>query len=88
VASLFREHLRPYDLIVRIGGDEFLCAIPNMTEPDVRTRFSAIGVALAKSKDSRGIRTGFATLRDGETAADLIERADAELVQSRDRGSA
>jgi GGDEF domain-containing protein len=24
----FASQLRPYDLIVRLGGDEFLCAMP------------------------------------------------------------
>jgi diguanylate cyclase (GGDEF)-like protein len=81
VSGLFREHLRSYDLIVRIGGDEFLCAIPDMSEADVQERFSAIGSALAARPDARGIRTGFATLREQETAADLISRADAELIR-------
>jgi len=83
LASLFKTHLRPYDLIVRVGGDEFLCAIPNMPEADVRERFRAISAALAAGPDAAGIRTGFATLRDGEDAAELIARADAELIRSR-----
>jgi len=81
VAALFREHLRPYDLIVRMGGNEFLCAIPDMSEADVRNRFSAIGSELAAQPDARGIRAGFATLREDETAAELISRADAELIR-------
>jgi diguanylate cyclase (GGDEF)-like protein len=80
VVALFRAHLRSYDLIVRLGGDEFLCAIPDMSEADVRTRFGAIGSALAVRSDARGIRTGFATLRDGETVTDVIARADAALI--------
>jgi diguanylate cyclase (GGDEF)-like protein len=81
VAALFREHLRSYDLIVRIGADEFLCAIPDMSEAHVRQRFSAIGSALAARPDARGIRAGFATLRGEESASELIARADAELIQ-------
>jgi len=81
VAALFTAHLRSYDLIVRLGGDEFLCAVSNMSEADVRERFSAIAGELAATPDARGIRTGFATLRDDETPADLIARADAELVR-------
>lgn len=81
VADLFREHLRAYDLIVRVGGDEFLCAIPGMSETNVRARFSAIGGALACRPGARGIRTGFATLQDHETAKDLIARAEAEVIQ-------
>jgi diguanylate cyclase (GGDEF)-like protein len=80
VAEQLREHLRSYDLIIRLD-DEFLCAIPGTHEASVRERFSAIGSALAARPDARGIRTGFATLRLGETAASLIARADAELVR-------
>jgi GGDEF domain-containing protein len=81
VANLFSEQLRSYDLIVRVGGDEFLCAIEGMSEAEVRARFSVIGSALAGRPSGRGIRTVFATLRDYDTARDLIARADAELVR-------
>jgi diguanylate cyclase (GGDEF)-like protein len=84
VTMLFKENLRPYDLIVRIGGDEFLCAISNMTEAEVRPRFDAVSRALADHRDGRGIRTGFATLRDDESAAELIARADAAMIARAD----
>ncbi len=83
VATLFRQHLRSYDLIVRVGGDEFLCAIPNMSETEVRERFGEIGRALAGKPGARGIRTGFATLRDQDGAGELIARADSEMIQQR-----
>ncbi len=82
VVLLLRTHLRSYDLIVRVGGDEFLCAISNMSEADARERFSAVGSELAAQRDARGIRTGFATLREEETVAELIARADSELIRS------
>jgi diguanylate cyclase (GGDEF)-like protein len=81
VATLIRQHLRSYDLMVRIGGDEFLCAISGMSEATVRQRFSEIGSALATRPDAGGIRTGFATLHEDETAAQVIRRADAELIR-------
>jgi hypothetical protein len=52
-----------------------------MSESDVRERFSAIAGALATRPDARGIRTGFAKIREGETASELIDRADAQLVR-------
>jgi diguanylate cyclase (GGDEF)-like protein len=81
VAALLSSHLRSYDLIVRLGGDEFLCAASDVSEAEIRTRFSAIASKLAATPDARGIRTGFATLRADETADAWIGRADAELIR-------
>jgi hypothetical protein len=50
--ALITEHLRPYDLIVRLAGDEVLCAMANMTLPDARQRFSAIAGALAATSEA------------------------------------
>lgn len=76
-----REHLRPYDLIVRLGGDEFLCAMPDMSPVDARERFRAIAASLTGNGDAAAIRTGFAELKPGEPAATLIERADGDLIE-------
>ncbi len=83
IVVLITEHLRPYDLIVRLAGDEFLCVMSNMTLPDARRRFSAISSALEASSEAGALRTGFAELTGEETAAQLIARADNELVESR-----
>jgi diguanylate cyclase (GGDEF)-like protein len=83
VVALIGEHLRSYDLIIRVGGDEFLCAIANMTLDDARERFSAIASALAGSNEAGAIRFGFAALLPDETATDLIARADRELTAGR-----
>jgi diguanylate cyclase (GGDEF)-like protein len=83
VVALISEHLRPYDLIVRLAGDEFLCAMSNMTLPDARRRFTAIGSALAAASEAGAISTGFAELTGDETATELIARADSQLIRSR-----
>jgi diguanylate cyclase (GGDEF)-like protein len=83
VVALIGEHLRSYDLIIRVGGDEFLCAITNMTLGDARERFSEIASALAGSNEAGAIRFGFAALLPDETATDLIARADRELAGGR-----
>ena len=84
VVTLIQAHLRSYDLIIRLGGDEFLCAMSSMTLPDARKRFSDVTALLAASPDAGAIRTGFAQLTPDETAANLIARADNELLNHRD----
>jgi diguanylate cyclase (GGDEF)-like protein len=80
VVAHVKAHVRPYDLVIRLGGDEFLCVMSNLTLEDARERFRAIAAALSSASDPGAIRTGFAQLRDHETAAELIARADSELA--------
>lgn len=83
VVAVITEHLRSYDVIVRIGGDEFVCAMSTMTLTDARRRFSAIATALGDTPDAGAIRTGFAELTSDEGAAELIARAHTELLTAR-----
>ena len=78
-----RDHLRSYDLIVRLGGDEFLCVLSGATIEDARQRFDAVQAALAADPDPCEIRVGFAALAPEDGATSLIERADADLPISR-----
>ncbi|HUY83870.1 MAG TPA: GGDEF domain-containing protein [Steroidobacteraceae bacterium] len=80
-----RGHLRSYDLIVRQGGDEFLCAMSGATVDDARQRFRSVRAALAEDPDPCEIKVGFAALAPDDSARDLIERADADLPSSRPR---
>lgn len=83
VVTLITEHLRSYDLAVRVGGDEFLCAMSNMTLLDARERFSTIAAAVAASHEAGAIRVGIAERRPDEASTQLVARADQELVASR-----
>ena len=68
--------MRPYDLIIRVGGDEFVCAMSNMHLDDARRRFA---IMLGAPHNSP-VTTGFAELEPDESAKDLIARADGELI--------
>lgn len=74
-----RRRLRSYDLVIRLGGDEFLCVMPGATIDNAQRRFNAIQIALGTGRDSCAIRLGFAAPAPGDTADMLIERADANL---------
>jgi len=54
-----------------------------MTLPDTRERFNDIAALLASTPGASTIRTGFAQLTADETAAELIARADRDLLDHR-----
>jgi diguanylate cyclase (GGDEF)-like protein len=85
VADSLRGCLRSYDLIMRFGGDEFVCALPNVDVKGVRQRFASVSKALAKGPTQASITVGFAELGDSDSAEDLIRRADADLLAHRER---
>ncbi len=77
-----REHLRSYDVIVRVGGDEFVCVMPGATIEEARQRFGAIHAGLAADPELCEIKVGFAQLAHGDSTAELIRRADNDLPTS------
>ncbi|MCA1699107.1 MAG: GGDEF domain-containing protein [Actinobacteria bacterium] len=83
VIQVITAHLRSYDLIIRVGGDEFVCAMPNITMLQARRRFRAIATTLASAPDAAAITTGFAQPTAGENATELIARADNDLLARR-----
>jgi diguanylate cyclase (GGDEF)-like protein len=85
VAECLRTGLRSYDLIVRFGGDEFLCVLPKIDLGTVRDRFSEVSSALAATPSHGSITVGFAELVDDDSTADLIGRADADLLAQRQK---
>lgn len=85
VVDGIRAHVRPYDLLIRLGGDEFLCAMSNLELDDAHERFAAIETALSDTTPSTSIRIGFAQLQSRETADELIAGADSELIRVRRR---
>lgn len=80
VADEIRLHTRSYDLVVRLGGDEFLCALPNIALEEAQARFDVLRSDLAECGSSVSI--GYAELHDGDTADDLVNRADRALLAS------
>jgi diguanylate cyclase (GGDEF)-like protein len=75
--------VRGYDLVVRYGGDEFLCAMPNVTEARARLRFEKIAATLASIEPEHSITYGLTETQPGDGLADLIARADRDLLDQR-----
>jgi diguanylate cyclase (GGDEF)-like protein len=83
VASTLRARLRSYDLVVRFGGDEFLCALPGLSMSAATTRLELVNTMLADGAEHGSITVGLAELQPDDSTADLIARADAQLYRQR-----
>jgi diguanylate cyclase (GGDEF)-like protein len=72
-----KDGLREEDVVMRYGGDEFVCLLPDTSAPDARTK-------LAKIQDAaraEGIRfcAGVAELQRSDDVVSLLARADRDL---------
>jgi diguanylate cyclase (GGDEF)-like protein len=85
VADTLRACLRSYDLVLRFGGDEFVCALPHTDIRKIHQRFTDVSVALAAGPTHGSITVGFAELDTNDSAHDLIHRADADLLARREQ---
>ena len=81
IVPSLRTHLRSYDLIVRFGGDEFVCGFSDLTTAEAATRFALVNADLTADRTS--ISFGVAELKADDNLDDLITRADALMYQER-----
>ncbi len=83
LVEALRSRLRPYDPVVRWGGDEFVCAVSDTTLEVAGGRFEEALQVLAVSQPGAGISVGLAELIEGDTLETLVDRADQALLQDR-----
>ena len=83
VAASLKAMLRPYDVVIRYGGDEFVCVMTGITLSTAVTRFSTINSLLATAAENGSVTVGLAELSTGDSAYMLIGKADANLYAKR-----
>ena len=77
LVGVMKAHLGSDELIVRLGGDEFLCALPGATIENAGGRVEEFAAQLTESPDARPVNMGLAELLVDDHAVDLVKRAHA-----------
>jgi diguanylate cyclase (GGDEF)-like protein len=83
LGAALREGLRSYDVLVRYGGDEFVCALMGSGLEAAQERFQGVVRALSEAAAGATVSVGFAELRAHEGIDDVIERADRDMYERR-----
>jgi diguanylate cyclase (GGDEF)-like protein len=86
IADTLRANVRSYDLVVRYGGDEFVCGFPALDVNDAAERFARINGDLAATAEA-SVTYGLAELETDDSLADLITRADSIMYAHRSQRS-
>lgn len=85
VANALRANQRTYDLTLRYGGDEFVCALPGLNLAEAALRMTCVNTALADAPGQGSVSVGVAELQVGDSLESLVDRADAALYLNRRR---
>ena len=89
VSRTLRHRLRSYDLVIRYGGDEFLCTMTGAGLEEARAKLALIGAELRSMPGGPRISAGLAELDSDpdlhDTVATLVARADAALYHGREQ---
>jgi diguanylate cyclase (GGDEF)-like protein len=83
IAHAIQEHLRAYDTLVRVGGDEFVCALVDCTAAIARSRFQKMRATIHHTRPAASISVGFAELHPGDNLEKLTIRADHALYDAK-----
>jgi diguanylate cyclase (GGDEF)-like protein len=82
-AASWREQLRTNDLLARMGGDEFALLLADCDQAQALT---VINRLRRRIPSEQRCSVGIATRRDGESAEQLLGRADTALYEAKSAG--
>jgi diguanylate cyclase (GGDEF)-like protein len=83
IAGSIRGDLRSYDLVVRVGGDEFVCTHWGQDVDHVGARYRSLSDQLAVDANGAEMTVGLAAMRPGDSLGELVERADQAMLADR-----
>jgi diguanylate cyclase (GGDEF)-like protein len=83
VSRELKQSLRRQDLVFRYGGDEFVCALSGINSAEAWQKLEEVKAKLLAHLGRQPFSIGLAALRDGETAEQLVARADGALYAER-----
>ncbi|XKE46112.1 diguanylate cyclase [Halomonas organivorans] len=91
VAEVMQSELRRYDVLARLGGEEFLVILPGATLSEAersieRLRRRLAETPLASPGLSLTLSAGLAALEEGDAGDALLERADRALYRAKREG--
>ncbi|HZV49782.1 MAG TPA: GGDEF domain-containing protein [Candidatus Dormibacteraeota bacterium] len=86
LAAALRRRLRAYDLVIRWGGDEFVCSLPQAGLEAARRALDDVRADYAR-RTGCTFSVGFAELGAETDVAELVARADADLYRRRTRST-
>jgi diguanylate cyclase (GGDEF)-like protein len=82
LVSTLRARLRSYDAVIRWGGDEFVCILPQTGAEAAEKVFSEV-LDSFRSHTGQRFSAGFAALEEGDGIPELVARADRDLYDRR-----
>ena len=83
VTAALRATLRSYDVITRLGGDEFLFSLPGTDVATAELRFKEFSAILAEESPGSSASAGFAEFQHHDSLDDLIGRAETAMLKGR-----
>jgi diguanylate cyclase (GGDEF)-like protein len=88
VVTAITSAMRAYDVVVRWGGDEFVCALSDASLAVATERMTAIQDALERQRRGATFSAGLAELGEEDDLESLVARADRALYRAKgDRSS-
>jgi diguanylate cyclase (GGDEF)-like protein len=83
VAGCITDDLRSYDLVTRVGGDEFVCTLSGQSVAQAGARYEKMALRLAERASGARMTVGLAALESGDSLAELVDRADQAMILAR-----